>query len=170
MGGWRAQGWEVKNPVSKDLAYFWVICEPLLFGLIGTEIELASLDPTTVGWGVLIVLCSSLVRLIATYPALLKAGLTLKEKIFVDLAWIPAGFVALGPKALDLAREACKHEESELTLLWIQLGETFLTITVLGLLITAPIGAMAMMTSGPILLETSLKQNEKPNNQEMEKL
>ncbi len=37
--GWRKQGWGDDNPVSEMLANFWIILQPLLFGLIGTEIR-----------------------------------------------------------------------------------------------------------------------------------
>jgi hypothetical protein len=36
--GWRRQGWESTNPVTKFLAYIWTLLfQPLLFGLIGTR-------------------------------------------------------------------------------------------------------------------------------------
>jgi hypothetical protein len=36
--GWRRQGWESTNPVTKFLAYIWTLLfQPLLFGLIGTS-------------------------------------------------------------------------------------------------------------------------------------
>ena len=37
--GWRRQGWTEDNPVSANLANFWIVLQPLLFGLIGTEIQ-----------------------------------------------------------------------------------------------------------------------------------
>ena len=37
--GWRKQGWGDDNPVSGYLANLWVIFQPILFGLIGTEIQ-----------------------------------------------------------------------------------------------------------------------------------
>ena len=37
--GWRSQGWGDENPVSGILASMWVVLQPLLFGLIGTEIQ-----------------------------------------------------------------------------------------------------------------------------------
>jgi hypothetical protein len=37
--GWRKQGWGNDNPVSGILENFWIILQPLLFGLIVTEIR-----------------------------------------------------------------------------------------------------------------------------------
>ena len=39
--GWRQQGWDENNPVSGMLANLWIILQPLLFGLIGTEIRVS---------------------------------------------------------------------------------------------------------------------------------
>ena len=39
--GWRNQGWGDDNPVSNILAQMWIVFQPLLFGLIGTEIQVA---------------------------------------------------------------------------------------------------------------------------------
>ena len=45
----RKLGWSDENTVTKTLADFWVIFQPILFGLIGTEIQVSELDPNTVG-------------------------------------------------------------------------------------------------------------------------
>ena len=37
--GWRRQGWTDDNPVSGYLANMWVVFQPLLFSLIGAEIQ-----------------------------------------------------------------------------------------------------------------------------------
>lgn len=41
--GWRRQGWTEDNVVATYLAKMWIVFQPILFGLIGTEIQ-ASLD------------------------------------------------------------------------------------------------------------------------------
>lgn len=39
--GWRKQGWvnDEDNTVAQTLAKMWVLFQPILFGLIGTEIQ-----------------------------------------------------------------------------------------------------------------------------------
>ena len=37
--GWRKMGWTDDNIVNSTLADFWMIFQPILFGLIGTEIQ-----------------------------------------------------------------------------------------------------------------------------------
>ncbi|KAK1890383.1 Sodium/hydrogen exchanger 9B2 [Dissostichus eleginoides] len=78
-----ALGWKTeKAPVAAMVGRSWDVFQPLLFGLIGAEIRIASLSPSTVGFN-------------------------LKEKIFISVAWLPKATVqaAIGSKALDMARE-----------------------------------------------------------------
>ncbi len=37
--GWRRSGWADDNPVTGVLSEMWMIFQPILFGLIGTEIQ-----------------------------------------------------------------------------------------------------------------------------------
>ena len=37
--GWRRQGWGDDNPVAAHLASMWIVFQPLLFSLIGAEIQ-----------------------------------------------------------------------------------------------------------------------------------
>ena len=40
--GWRRQGWDDDNPVADSLAKMWIVFQPLLFSLIGAEIQVSS--------------------------------------------------------------------------------------------------------------------------------
>ena len=67
----RKLGWNDDNVVTKTLANFWVIFQPILFGLIGTEIQVSELDPNTVGLGI----------------ALLVIGLSIRDEYFPLLTY-----------------------------------------------------------------------------------
>jgi len=194
--GWRSQGWGDNNPVTQALAAAWVVLQPLLFGLIGTEIQVAALDGGTVGWGVVVLCCGLMVRMVVSYVAVMMGDLNMKERMFVALAWLPKATVqaAIGPLALDKAKQALatrfpgqdcnpvmvdiKEPLPGTTLVrdmvngtmvqgysgdggdllvtlcdMVTYGDKVLTIAVLVILITAPIGAIAIMTGGPKLLE-----------------
>ncbi|XP_016120004.1 mitochondrial sodium/hydrogen exchanger 9B2-like, partial [Sinocyclocheilus grahami] len=94
------------------------------------------------------------VRLIVTFVVVLRAGFNLKEKVFIALAWIPKATVqaAIGSTALDMARS---KNDLELQ----RYGMDVLTVAVLSILITAPIGALLISLLGPRLLQ-------KPKNPE----
>nr|CAD7424897.1 unnamed protein product [Timema monikensis] len=46
---WSQQGWEIEdNPVATAFEIFWMLFEPVLFGLTGTQIKINELEPHTV--------------------------------------------------------------------------------------------------------------------------
>jgi NhaP-type Na+/H+ or K+/H+ antiporter len=143
------EGVEVK--VSALVGQVWSVFQPLLFGLIGAEVSLDLLEASTIGLG-FAVLCVSLVtRLIASFIVAFGIGLTLREQFFVPLAWLPKATVqaAIGSVALDMARGGTADSEE------VSLGRKLLTIAVLSIVLTAPLGAVAISLSGPRLLHKS---------------
>ncbi|XP_068443548.1 sodium/hydrogen exchanger 9B2-like isoform X2 [Clinocottus analis] len=143
-----ALGWKTdKAPVASMVGLSWDVFQPLLFGLIGAEITIASLDPSTVGLGLACIGTGLLVRLLVTFLLVHYGGFDLKEKLFIAVAWLPKATVqaAIGSKALDLAREG---EDETL----VKFGMDVLTLAVLAILTTAPIGALGIGLAGPRLL------------------
>uniref|UniRef100_A0AAR2IXE3 Cation/H+ exchanger transmembrane domain-containing protein n=1 Tax=Pygocentrus nattereri TaxID=42514 RepID=A0AAR2IXE3_PYGNA len=142
--GWR----KAKAPVEEIVGKAWDVFQPLLFGLIGAEITISALDPRTVGLG-LAALCIALtVRIFFTFLMVLCAGFNFKEKLFIALAWMPKATVqaAIGSTALDMARS---KQEKQME----QYGMDVLTVAVLSILLTAPIGALLIGLCGPRLLQ-----------------
>ncbi|OQV21679.1 Mitochondrial sodium/hydrogen exchanger 9B2 [Hypsibius exemplaris] len=147
---WRAPGWDHEMvKAAQVFAYLWTFCQPVLFGLIGAEVVLANVHMETVGLALAVMFVTILVRMAVTVLAVSFAGLTLKERLFVAIAWLPKATVqaALGSLALDAAREIKAAPDI------ILLGEKVVTIAVLLILITAPVGAVAIAFSAPRLLQ-----------------
>ncbi|XP_030644223.1 sodium/hydrogen exchanger 9B2 [Chanos chanos] len=142
--GWR----KAKVPVEGVVGHAWDIFQPLLFGLIGAEITITSLDANRVGLGLAALFIALTVRILFTFAMATCAGFNLKEKIFIALAWMPKATVqaAIGSTALDVARN---KEQEELK----KYGMDVLTVAVLSILITAPIGAILIGLTGPCLLQ-----------------
>ena len=161
MGFVAGVGWRNKNganSVPKVLAGLWIVFQPILYGLIGTEISITELDPETVGWGFLILICGLVIRFIVKYFSVFGAKLDRREKLSVALAWIPKATVqaAIGPLALDMANDALaaagdEVSDEDLNILQerVVLGKQVLTLAVLSIIITAPVGGAAIMTAGP---------------------
>ncbi|KAJ8269651.1 hypothetical protein COCON_G00122580 [Conger conger] len=141
-----------KAPVAAVVGVSWDIFQPLLFGLIGAEITVTTLDPSSVGLGLAALSVGLVVRILFTYCMVLFAGFNLKEKLFIALAWLPKATVqaAIGSKALDMAR-------SKGDPVLEKYGMNVLTVAVLAILVTAPIGALGIGLAGPRLLQ---KQEE----------
>ncbi|KAM8939422.1 sodium/hydrogen exchanger 9B2-like [Pelodytes ibericus] len=152
--GWSAE----KAAVEDTVAVGWDIFQPLLFGLIGAEISVVSLRPETVGLCVATLSIALVVRIFSTFLMVCCAGFKLKEKIFISLAWIPKATVqaAIGSVALDTARSKGNVQYEEY-------GMDVLTVAFLGILITAPIGALIIGLTGPKMLQkASDSENTEP--------
>ncbi|XP_029381918.1 sodium/hydrogen exchanger 9B2 isoform X2 [Echeneis naucrates] len=151
-----ALGWKTdKAPVAAMLGRSWDVFQPLLFGLIGAEITIAKLSPSTVGLGLACISVGLVVRLLVTFLLVHFGGFNLKEKVFIAVAWLPKATVqaAIGSKALDMARE--DRDEA-----LIKYGLDVLTLAVLAILTTAPIGALGIGLAGPRLLARQVKAGE----------
>ncbi|XP_027013742.2 sodium/hydrogen exchanger 9B2 [Tachysurus fulvidraco] len=144
-------GWEEnKAPVEKVVGLVWDMFQPLLFGLIGAEIRISALEPITVALGLTTLSIALCVRIFITFLMVLCAGFNLKEKVFIALAWMPKATVqaAIGSTALDMARV---KQDEELQ----RFGMDVLSVAVLSIIITAPVGALLIGLCGPRLLRRS---------------
>lgn len=135
-------------PMADIMGGMWMLFQPLLFGLIGAEVNISNVKESTILKGLAVLGIGLTIRLIVSFFAVAGLGFNLRERIFITLAWMPKATVqaAIGSIALDTARE--KNASSEV----IEYGLQILTIAVLVILITAPIGAVAITVSGPKLL------------------
>nr|CAD7260471.1 unnamed protein product [Timema shepardi] len=155
--GWKLEGWTssffnsiflLQNPVEDTFSTFWKVFQPILFGLIGTEIDFNQLDSQTIALGLGVLFVGLTVRVLVCFLVTLGGTLNFKERFFVTIAWFPKATVqaALGPVALDIARKQSMSDEIQ------TLASQVLTISVLSILVTAPLGAMAISLTGPHLL------------------
>ncbi|XP_054897115.1 sodium/hydrogen exchanger 9B2 [Poeciliopsis prolifica] len=142
-------GWgEEKAHVEEVISWAWYVFQPLLFGLIGAEIRVNELEGLTVGLGISSMLIALVFRVLFTFVCVSRAGFNLKEKVFIALAWMPKATVqaAIGSTALDMARAKANVEQ-------IKYGMDVLTVAVLAILLTAPVGALIIGILGPRLLQ-----------------
>ncbi|KAM9678044.1 sodium/hydrogen exchanger 9B2-like [Trichechus inunguis] len=149
-----------KEVIENIVRVSWIVFEPLLFGLLGAEVSVASLRRESVGLCVATLGIAVLVRILTTFLMVCFAGFNTEEKIFISFAWLPKATIqaALGSVALDLARVY---------------GDTLLedyrmdvlTVAFLAILITAPIGHLLMGLLGPRLLQKAEHQDKDENVQ-----
>ncbi len=150
MGAVAARGWlEATSPVAVGLGKVWGPAQPLLFGLIGAEVVFADVEASYVGGGLVILAVGLVVRLLVTFFSASSADFSVRERLFVALAWIPKATVqaAIGALALNLARQNQSGAQAEIY------GTQVLTVAVLAIVVTAPIGALAIAWTGPRWLE-----------------
>ena len=162
---WRKEGWGDHNPVMKTFKQMWIILEPVIFALIGTEIQIDKINPNTLGLSIVVLLVALVFRMAATYIAVCGGELTPREKIFMAFAWLPKATVqaALGPIFLDNVLKL--HDDHWQALndkdIWLGMGNDILTLAVLSILITAPLGAISIIALGPKLLIRDAPEEER---------
>ena len=148
-----ARLWGAATTASVEEAFkeIWLTAaQPLLFVLIGSSVSTTYLDARFVGEAIVILLVGLIVRLLASVACVWTPQFTLKERVFIALSWFPKATVqaAIGAVVLDTAKQQDTVSEDE-----VRYGEQILTIAVLSIMLTAPIGAAAIAFGGPRLLE-----------------
>ena len=95
---WRELGWEEENNTEKNLKKMWIILSPVIFGLVGTEVQLNKLDGQTVGLGLAVLFGTVAIRSLAAFLAMWNREFNWREMLFLAIAWIPKATVqaALG--------------------------------------------------------------------------
>ena len=133
----------VAKRLSIKYGKLWVGAEVFLFVLVGATVNINYL--THVGFKALLLIILALVfRMFGVFICLLKTKLNKKEKLFAMIAYTPKATVqaAIGGIPLSLGL-AC--------------GDTVLTVAVLAIILTAPLGAFAIDLTYKKLLKKSEK-------------
>ena len=128
----------VARRLSVKYEKLWVAAEVFLFVLVGATVNIEYLSK--VGGSALIVIIGALLfRMLGVFVCLFGTNLSKKERIFVMLAYTPKATVqaAIGGIPLSLGF-AC--------------GDRILTVAVLAIVLTAPLGAFAIDLSYKKLL------------------
>ncbi|WP_423190450.1 cation:proton antiporter [Alkalibacterium sp. f15] len=124
---------------SLALGGLWVFLQILLFALVGAEVNIAvALDSGFIGLG--IILIGLLARSAGVWIATMSSDLNTKERLFCMIAYTPKATVQAAIGAVPLA-------------LGFEQGATILAIAVLSIIVTAPLGALAIYATAPKLLK-----------------
>ncbi|KOR24417.1 cation:proton antiporter [Clostridium sp. L74] len=129
----------VGDKLSKGLNEIWVFAQILLFVLVGAEVNMVVAFKS--GFlGIIIIALGLIGRSIGVLISLKGSNLNKKEKLFCVISYTPKATVQAAMGAVPLANSVAS-------------GDIILAISVLSILITAPLGAIAINLSGPKLLE-----------------
>ena len=116
--------------LSGKLSKIWVGAELLLFVLVGAAVNISYLK----GAGfvaVAFILTALVFRICGVFVCLVKTKLTIKEKLFCSISYLPKATVQAAIGSIPLAAG-------------VAAGETILTVAVLAIMITAPVGAIGV--------------------------
>lgn len=138
--------------LAKNTSQIWVVAEMFLFFLVGASIEIEYASKYILPALVLIGL-SLLARSLMVYGCLVKTKLNQKERLFTVISYLPKATVqaSIGGGLLDLGYQllASSTQNAELV---IAAGTIVLSVSVLSILITAPLSALIMNLSYKKLL------------------
>lgn len=132
----------VVERLSEKFAKLWIFAEILLFVLVGAEVDIKYM--TGIGFaGVVLIFLGLLIRSIGVFISVAGSRLSKNEKIFTILAYTPKATVQAAIGSVALANG-------------IGSGMAILSIAVLGIIITAPLGAILIDKSYKKLLKKAL--------------
>ena len=120
----------VADRLSQKYAKLWVAAEVMLFVLVGATVDL-SFALAAGGMAVLLILAVLVFRMAGVYCCMLMTKLSFKERIFCMIAYMPKATVQAAIGGIPLA-------------MGLGCGQIVLTVAVLAILITAPLGAFGI--------------------------
>lgn len=121
---------KLSSRISSKYNKLWVISEIILFVLVGATVDINY----AIGAGIKMVILILLVlifRMIGVYICLLNTNLTQKEKMFCIISYMPKATVQAAIGGVPLA-------------MGLGCGKIVITVAVLAILITAPLGAFGI--------------------------
>ncbi len=136
---------DIAHELATKLSKAWVIAEIILFVLIGVMVNIQV--AISVGLiGVATIVAGLAARSIGVIISMLGSSFTRKERLFCIIAYLPKATVqaALGAVPLSMG---------------LVHGETILSLAVLAILITAPLGLLSIRILGPRLLGTQFDED-----------
>lgn len=132
---------QVAKRLSSKFSKLWVASEILLFVLVGATVDIQyALSAGLLA--ILVILVGLIFRMLGVYLCLLKTALSKKERLFCMIAYCPKATVQAAIGSIPLT-------------MGLDCGQIVLTVAVLAILITAPLGAVGIDTSYTKLLTKS---------------
>lgn len=119
---------EVSSRLSEKFGKLWIFAEVLLFVLVGAEVNIFYIRK--LGFiSIVMIFLALIIRSLGTLLSISGSNLNKKEKLFTVFSYMPKATVQAAIGAVPLANG-------------LSSGEIILSMAVLGILITAPIGAI----------------------------
>ena len=120
----------VSKRLSEKFGKLWIAAEVILFVLVGAAVDIRY-TMSAGGAAVLMILCALLFRAVGVCLCVASTKLTGKERLFCVIAYLPKATVQAAIGSVPLA-------------MGLPCGQIVLSVAVLGILITAPLGAIGM--------------------------
>ena len=132
----------VAKRLSIKYSKLWVAAEIFLFVLVGATVNINYLGKVGIK-ALIVILVALMFRMVGVFVSLLGTSIKPKEKLFTMMAYTPKATVQAAIGGIPLA-------------LGLACGDTVLTVAVLAIVLTAPLGAFAIDSTYKKLLKYSL--------------
>jgi NhaP-type Na+/H+ or K+/H+ antiporter len=139
--GLQKKSGQTAQRLSEKYGKLWVAAEVFLFVLVGATLNIRYFGRVGIP-AVILILGALLFRMLGVFLCLAKTPLKKKEKLFAMIAYTPKATVQAAIGGIPLA-------------LGFACGDTVLTVAVLAIVITAPLGAFAIDWSYKKLLHAN---------------
>lgn len=120
----------VSKRLSEKFGKLWIAAEVILFVLVGAAVDLRY-TAAAGGFAVLVIFLSLIFRMVGVFVCVLGTGLSWKERLFCAISYLPKATVQAAIGSVPLA-------------VGLGCGKMILSVAVLAILITAPLGALGM--------------------------
>lgn len=131
----------VAKRLSIKYSKLWVAAEIFLFVLVGATVNINYLGKVGIK-ALIVILVALMFRMVGVFVSLLGTSIKTKEKLFTMMAYTPKATVQAAIGGIPLA-------------LGLACGDTVLTVAVLAIVLTAPLGAFAIDSTYKKLLNYS---------------
>ncbi len=133
----------VAKRLSEKFSRLWACAEILLFVLVGATVNIEyAMQAGLIA--ILLILCVLVFRMVGVFCCLLGTPLNKKERVFTAIAYMPKATVQAAIGGLPLA-------------MGLACGDIVLTVAVLAILITAPLGAKLIDMTYEKMLRPSIE-------------
>lgn len=130
---------DVAARLAAKFSKVWIAAEIALFALVGAQVDPALL--TQAGAGALVMIAAGLaMRALGVWLSTARTRLTLRERIFCAIAYMPKATVQAAIGGVPLAAG-------------LDCGGLVLAMAALAIALTAPLGALAIQAAAPRLLD-----------------
>lgn len=131
---------EISKSLSEGFNKIWSLAEILLFVLVGAQVNVSvAIEAGVIG--ILLIFIGLVFRSLGVWISLINTNLEKKEKLFCVISYIPKATVQAAMGAVPLT-------------MGVASGDIILAISVVAILITAPIGAICISISSKYLLKS----------------
>ena len=130
---------EISDRIAEKTGKLWIVSEVFLFVLLGAAVDIRYTMEAGLP-AILLIFVTIVIRAIGVISCMIGTNLSFKERLFCVISYLPKATVQAAIGSIPLA-------------MGIGSGNIILSVAVLGILITAPLGAIGMDIGSDKLLK-----------------